>query len=247
MATRRAIGKRRRMDAFEKRFQILPEPKLQLIGGRFVVGNGGTGNLQLLRDILHGWGAEAAVPMTPAELWWRALAEGFRSFEPPHPSAPATVWLAWAKRLKYTPRIDSAGPMLNEKHRACRQRLHMGLFSLADDHRFAMVTGRDVIMRLGEDALTPDVFVVGSEHLRFLNKNYQDGPADLVMEVLWPGQEEQDRQIKMALCVRGKVPEFWIVDPHRKRIEFYRLVSGRYRECFADGEGKYRPAAFPGL
>ena len=80
-------------DDFKQRIKEMPEPKLELLEGRLSVGNR-VGNMQLLRDLLEGWGPKAALPMVPAELWWQALHQGFGEFEPPDPHKSADVWNA---------------------------------------------------------------------------------------------------------------------------------------------------------
>lgn len=50
------------------------ESKLELIDGKLIVGNSIVGSRLLLRQILQGWGAEAAVAIkSPISLWIKAL------------------------------------------------------------------------------------------------------------------------------------------------------------------------------
>jgi Uma2 family endonuclease len=233
-------------DRFDRMLEDLSEPKLELIDGRLAVGNGSS-NLQLLRHLLEGWGAEAAVPMAPAALWWEALERGFERFQPPRSSKPASVWQAWAGQLSYAPELLQAGPMLDGTHRGAREALMMGLFGIAREHRFAHVSGRDVIMRLGEDAFTPDVFAVGPERSNLLNRHYLDGPADLAIEVLLRGHEDRDRQFKRQRYGVGGVREYWLVDPVHKVVECLLWDGHVYRPHFVGTDGTHRSAVFPGL
>lgn len=233
-------------DDFYKRLEELPEPKIELLDGRLCVGNG-AGNLQLLRELVHGWGAQAALPMAAPALWWQALHVGFSDFQPPAPDKPAAVWRTWAAQLSYAPILPRAGPMVDGKHRGVRQTLHMGLFGLARQSRFAHVIGRDVIMKLGEDAHTPDVFLVGPDHCQGLNDHYQDGLADLVMEVLLKGHERWDLEHKRQKYAAGRIPEYWIVDPYSQTVQFLRLEGTTYRACPPQATGVYSSLVFPGL
>jgi Uma2 family endonuclease len=234
-------------DDFDRRCRELPEPKLELLDGRLTVGNG-AGNMQLLRHVLDGWGAEAAVPMAPEQLWWLALSNGFRHLDPPAPGKSMAVWHAWAAQVSYTPNLSLAGPMRNAKHAAARERLMMGLYGLAREHNnFARVSGRDVVMRLGRDAFTPDVFAISPRHEHRLNDHYLSGPADLVIEILLPGHEAYDRDVKRLRYEAGGVREYWIMDPVRRKIEFLRITDDGFRPCALDADGKYRPGEFPGL
>jgi Uma2 family endonuclease len=233
-------------DDFDKHIHEMPEPKLELIDGRLAVGND-AGNMQLLRHLLEGWGAEAALPMASVELWWKALYQGFQAFQPPNPQKPAQVWQSWASQLSYAVELEPAGPMLSGKHRATRQTLMMGLFDLGRKHRFAHVAGRDVIMRLGEDAFTPDIFVVGPERAKLLNEHYLDGPADLVIEVLLDGHEDYDRKRKRLRYGAGGVTDYWLVDPCTQAVQFLHWMGEAYRERTLDSDARYRPTTFPGL
>jgi Uma2 family endonuclease len=233
-------------DDFKHRIVFLPEPKLELLDGRLSVGNG-AGNLQLMQDILESWGAEAALPMAPSQMWWQALQHAFRGFDPPDVSKSSPVWQAWTAQLTYSPRLPPAGPMLHGRHAATRQTLSIGLYGIARENRFAESSGRDVVMHLGEDAFTPDLFVVGPESAGRLNDCYLDGAADIAMEILLPGHENYDRQIKRRRYEAGKVGEYWLVDFVKEQVEFLRLWGTEYRRQTPSPDGCYRPAAFPGL
>ena len=64
-------------DLFEDYTRYGPEPKLELIDGRLIVGNNLAASRLLLRHILTGWGASAAVALAPIEQWLEALSIGF--------------------------------------------------------------------------------------------------------------------------------------------------------------------------
>ena len=53
--------------------------------------------------------------------------------------------------------------------------------------------------------------------------------------------------MKRRLYAAKGVGEYWLIDPHKRVAEFLRLLDGQYQPCEVDAEGKYRPAAFPGL
>ena len=233
-------------DEIDRWLEEMPEPKLELLDGRFVVGND-AGNMRLLQYLLEGWGVGAVLAMAPAERWWEALAQGFQNFDPPSPRKPASVWQSWAAQLSYSLALPPAGPMADGKHRAVRESLMMGLFHLTGLEGFAHAIGRDVIMRLGNDAFTPDVFVTGPESSLRLNRHYLDGPADLVIEVLLRGHERYDREVKRQRYGAGGVPEYWLVDPIEKTVEFLRWTGQEYRLHSPETDGTSRPQAFPGL
>jgi hypothetical protein len=60
------------------------EGKLELIDSHLIVGNSIVGSRLLLRHILQGWGASAAVALAPLEKWVLAIAAAFgvTNFQP---------------------------------------------------------------------------------------------------------------------------------------------------------------------
>jgi hypothetical protein len=233
-------------DEIDRWMEEMPEPKLELLDGRLVVGND-AGNMRLLQELLEGWGAGSVLHMASTNHWWEALAQGFQNFDPPSSRKPVSVWQSWAAQLSYSPNLPPAGPMVNGKHRAVRESLMMGLFQLTGLEGFAHAIGRDVIMRLGDDAFTPDVFVAGVECSRRINRHYLDGPADLAIEVLLRGHERYDQEVKRQRYGAGGVPEYWVVDPIKETVEFLRWTGREYRTHPLNADGVYRPQAFRGL
>ncbi len=64
-------------ELFEAFSHHRPEGKLELIEGRLIVGNTMVGSRLLLRQILQGWKADAAVTFAPIESWSEALRVGY--------------------------------------------------------------------------------------------------------------------------------------------------------------------------
>lgn len=54
-------------------------------------------------------------------------------------------------------------------------------------------------------------------------------PPDIAVEVLSPSTAAVDRGRKMRIFATYGVPEYWIVDPLRKRIDVHALEDGAYR------------------
>lgn len=102
-----------RIDQFERE---TPEPKLELIEGRLIIGNSRDGSRYFLHDLLTGWGAQAAVPFAPTDLWRTALCQAFASLTPPQASAPLANWQAWAARVVFEPCLAPAGPRETGPH-----------------------------------------------------------------------------------------------------------------------------------
>jgi Uma2 family endonuclease len=106
---------------------------------------------------------------------------------------------------------------------------------------FQMKTGPDLPGR------APDVFFVKKNRLSLLKRKNFEGAADLVIEVISRGTRRVDRIDKFQEYEAGGVPEYWIIDPHRKISEFYQLVNGRYEEKDPDEKGIYYASAVAGF
>ena len=80
-----------------------------------------------------------------------------------------------------------------------------------------------------------------------MRKTYLAGPADLVVEVISPGSRGLDRGDKLYEYEKGGVTEYWLLDPERKKAEFYvRGRDGSYTLAeFA--EGIFRSSVIKGL
>lgn len=87
--------------------------------------------------------------------------------------------------------------------------------------------------------------------LRYREDFYRDahpGPEDvlLIIEVA-DSSARYDREIKLPLYARHRLPEVWLVDLRQRRVEIYRQPDGTaYRETrFASGPDTASPLALP--
>ena len=94
------------------------------------------------------------------------------------------------------------------------------------------------LMRLGEvpSGREPDVLFLKAEHLDRLTETYLEGPADLVIEVISEESIGRDRGDKFVEYEGAGIPEYWLIDPIRHQVEFYRL----------DGDGRYATVQLEG-
>jgi Uma2 family endonuclease len=95
---------------------------------------------------------------------------------------------------------------------------------------------------------SPDILFVANEHLSRLKKNHLEGAADLVVEIISPESRARDRGDKYYEYEEGGVPEYWLLDPLRKKAEFYHLgEDGNYAVMPVDENGVFRSRVFDGL
>lgn len=107
---------------------------------------------------------------------------------------------------------------------------------------FQMKTGPDLPGR------APDLLFVATENLPRIKRNYLEGPADLVVEIVSPESRARDRGDKFYEYEAGGVGEYWLLDPLRRQAEFYgRNEDGIYRPLPIAEDGVFRSVALPGL
>ena len=228
------------------------EGKLELINGKLIIGNTIFGSRLLLRQILQGWGTEAAVALAPISLWIEALAASLKldqRLEIEEKDLRSTILnlKAIAATKEYHLEDLTAGyGKHNYAHNSLRQKLNMALWQVGE-FLGGTVLGQDFVMRLGDNGFTPDVVFIAREHLSQLRAYYLDGAADLVIEVILPSHSYADKVAKKDYYHADGVKEYWIVDPQTKQIEFWRNQNGTFHQQQSESDGCYRPSNIPGL
>lgn len=89
----------------------------------------------------------------------------------------------------------------------------------------------------------PDIMYISAVNRRIIKERIE-GVPDLVAEILSPGMAGRDRELKLRLYAQAGVPEYWIVDPTERQIDFLRNDSGQFRVALPIG-GIYRSQALP--
>jgi Uma2 family endonuclease len=74
-------------------------------------------------------------------------------------------------------------------------------------------------------------------------------PPVLVVEVVSPGKENEDRDYRYKRSEYGArgIAEYWIVDPERAQVVVLALVDGLYEEMFFQGGERLVSPLFPAL
>lgn len=72
----------------------------------------------------------------------------------------------------------------------------------------------------------PDISVVCDPNK--IDRHGCKGAPDMVVEILSPSTQRQDRFTKFSLYQRAGVREYWIVDPENKFVQSFWLEDGRY-------------------
>lgn len=165
--------------------------------------------------------------------------------EPPRETMSYEEFLEWADEDTYAEWVDGEIIMMtpaSDRHQDIVDFLTSILRLYAASRDLGWVRSAPFQMKVGPDlpGREPDVLFLRKEHLDRLHKTYLDGPADLAVEVISLESVGRDRGEKFVEYEAGGVPEYWLIDPERKRAEFYQLdEEGRYRLMSTDSEGRY--------
>ncbi len=102
----------------------------------------------------------------------------------------------------------------------------------------------------------PDLMFISAEHAERLKRNYVDGPADMVLEIISPESVARDQGDKFAEYERAGVSEYWLLDPLNNQAAFYHLAAVtnaagvdefRYQRIEPDANGIFRSIAISGF
>ncbi len=93
----------------------------------------------------------------------------------------------------------------------------------------------------------PDIMFVSKENLGKLKKNYLDGAADLVIEIISPESRARDRGEKFYEYEAANVREYWLIDTERKQAEFYTLGEDGYFNFEVAEDGVFKSKVLDGL
>ncbi|GIV17618.1 MAG: restriction endonuclease [Armatimonadota bacterium] len=117
-------------------------------------------------------------------------------------------------------------------------------------HELGRVVSAPFQMRLlrSERGREPDLIFVANQNLHRLHDTHLEGGADLVVEITSPESLLRDRGEKYAEYELEGIPEYWIINPDERRVDFFVLgADGRYERRREDAEGVYHSEVLKGL
>lgn len=88
--------------------------------------------------------------------------------------------------------------------------------------------GRDLVYR-------PELMYFAPDRIQKLPLRIKTVP-DIVVEVVSSGSRSLDTETKYADYERAGVKEYWLVDPYRRAMHFYRLEKGQFVEAAVKGD-----------
>jgi Uma2 family endonuclease len=134
-------------------------------------------------------------------------------------------------------------------HQHASSELHGPVWRYLKDHPVGIIFAAPigVILDAG-GGVQPDLVYVANEHRAIIGERGIEGSPDLVVEILSPSTQSRDRGIKFRRYAAAGVAHYWIVDPHTRTLEAYRLGETGYGQPASYGPGTvFEPDLFPGL
>ena len=112
------------------------------------------------------------------------------------------------------------------------------VFGELDVHIGQGPTGGDLVYK-------PELIFVRNERLPDMRDKIFGAP-ELVVEVISRGSRRMDSETKKNDYERFGVQEYWLIDPERKSMTFWRLSDGRFVEVDTAGDA-FASEAVPGF
>jgi len=134
------------------------------------------------------------------------------------------------------------------QHNLVSGRIHRLLATYAQVRSLGTVGHEKLMVRLSRNDYEPDIVYFGLAKTAGLEPLQRAFPApDLVVEVLSPSTEANDRGVKLTDYAAHGVLEYWIVDPDGETIEQYLLEDGRYDLALKLRDGRIESRAVEGF
>ena len=131
-------------------------------------------------------------------------------------------------RLELVDGEVTSGPSQSFRRSYVNTKLCYILSSYIDANDLGELYG-DVGIIFGEyDVRRPDLLFFAKDRLHLIGEVAMEGPPDLCVEIISPSSGEIDRKQKFKQYQKGKVANYWIIDPDARTIEGYRLLKGKY-------------------
>ena len=137
---------------------------------------------------------------------------------------------------------------ISDEHDETRGYLEGAIRYYTSENEAGAVKGEQFAERLREDLVRiPDIAFFKKGNVGKIKPTYSEGGADLVIEIVSPESRGRDRGDKFYEYEAAGIEEYWIIDPHRRKAEFYRLQNGAYEPVVPDAEGKVHSSTLTGF
>ncbi len=189
-------------------YSALPKHKAELIDGHMYVGGSLRKSAMVMGYMVEKLGAAYVLDLCPKELLQEAVLE---VYGPPREEITRLADFTPVEPSYYRPQKLATD-------------LRLGLFR----RNGIDVSGGTTVIKLGDDAFMPDVYVIREAKRTRLSNYYLDGTPDLIIEVVHPYMREFDYGLRMERYAAAGVPELWMLDFANRSFEPHSLVGGKF-------------------
>lgn len=113
-------------------------------------------------------------------------------------------------------------------------------------HKGLVVGGNTQVIKLGEDAFMPDLYILTEASAMRQKDYYLDGPPDLAIEISTPSTQAFDYGTRLQCYARAGLAEVWMLDIAERRFRPHVLGDAGYQELALTGSMYYSPT-LPGF
>lgn len=143
----------------------------------------------------------------------------------------------------------SVTPAPRTKHQSVSGALYFALRHHIIAHRLGKIYAAptDVILA-STTVIQPDLVFIGNDRLHLVTERAIEGTPTLVVEILSPSTQQNDRLTKAQLYAKYGVPHYWLLDPDQHTFEAYELAGDHYVIIASmKNQDEFHPSLFPGL
>jgi len=134
------------------------------------------------------------------------------------------------------------------RHTIASQNLFTVLSLYVSKHHLGHVGHEKMLITLTRNDYEPDICYFGPEKAKaFAPDQMKFSAPDLIVEVLSPSTEANDRGVKFTDYAAHGVAEYWIVDPDAEMIEQYTLRDKDYHLHVKTDTGTVRSTVIKGF
>lgn len=134
------------------------------------------------------------------------------------------------------------------RHSLAVKRLLVLLDAYVSTHGLGLVGFEKVMVSLTRNDYEPDICFFDAATAAGFQPDQMRFPAPaLMVEVLSPSTEANDRGVKFDDYAAHGVTEYWIIDPDEEVVEQYRLAGEGYKLAIKAQTGELRSVSVPGF
>jgi Uma2 family endonuclease len=143
--------------------------------------------------------------------------------------------------------IAMASPA-SSRHETLQGWLMTTIFGYVEVRRLGRVYGAEMTYELDElNAFEPDISFLSAQNLARDRETKVVGPPDVAIEIVSRSSRATDYGRKKDAYERFGTSEYWLFDYRQARVEFFRLIGGKYQMLPLENSSVFRSEAIPGF